>query len=123
MPPDWSQLFPAGEFRWHLGLAPGDAPAFFAPTTENVAILAERGHWLAETPEEYALLTPQGESLLAETLDMARVWGAMPDGDSLLALGRAWEPDFVVLSLDERGPMVEGGVVCFPTSWSLREKL
>ncbi len=123
MPPDWSRLFPAGDFRWHLGLGPGDVRQFFAPTTDNVALLAERAHWLADTPDEYALLTPPGEPLLTEVLDLARDWGTMPDGHSLLALGRAWEPDFVVLSLEERGPMVEGGVVCFPTSWSLREKL
>jgi dimethylamine monooxygenase subunit A len=123
MSPDWSRLFPAGEFRWHLGLRPGDARAFFAPTTDHASILAERAHWLSESPEEYALLTSRGEPLLTEAVEFARNWGAMFEGDSLLALGRAWEPDFVLLSLDEDAPVVEGGAVCFPTSWSLREKL
>lgn len=123
MPLDWSRLFPAGDFRWHLGLRPGDARAFFAPTAENALILAERVRWLDESPEEYALLTSRGEPLLTEATGFARDWGAVFEGDSLLALGGAWEPDFVLLSLDEAGPVVEGGSVCFPTSWSLREKL
>jgi hypothetical protein len=123
MPLDWSRLFPAGEFRWHLGLRPGDSRAFFAPTADNASILAERTHWLNETREEYALLTSRGEPLLAEAAEFAREWDSAFGGDSLLSLGRAWEPDFVLLSLDESGPIVEGGAVCFPTSWSLREKL
>ena len=120
---DWSRLFPSGDFRWHLGLGPGDARAFFAPTAERASVLAERAHWLAEAPDEYALLTPGGVPLLTEALGLARSWGAIPENDSLAALGRVWEPDFVLLSLGDDGPVVEGGVVCFPTSWSLREKL
>lgn len=120
---DWERLFPSGEFRWRLGLAPGQARAFFAPTGEQASLLAERARWLATEPEEYALLTPEGAPLLAEVLALARSWGATPAEDLLAALGRVWEPDFVLLSLGDRGPVVEGGAVCFPTSWSLREKL
>ncbi len=123
MSTDWSRLFPPGDFRWHLGLGPGEACSFFAATAEQASLLAERAHWLVVAPEEYALLTPAGGPLLAEAAGLARTWGALPADDSLAALGCAWEPDFVLLSLDDRGPVVEGGVVCFPTSWSLREKL
>lgn len=123
MPLDWSRLFPPGDFRWHMGLRPGDAPAFFAPTTAHESLLEERRHWLAQAPEEYALLTPGGVPLLAEAKSLAREWGEALADDSLLALGCGWEPDFVLLSLGDHGPIVEGGVVCFPSSWSLREKL
>jgi hypothetical protein len=124
MPLDWSRLFPAGDFRWHLGLGPGDARTFFAATADQTALLAERARWLAESPEEYALLTTNGAPLLAEALDLAKSWGPTPEENSLPALGRAWEPDFVLLSLTgDHGPIVEGGSVCFPTSWALREKL
>jgi hypothetical protein len=34
-----------------------------------------------------------------------------------------WEPDFVLLSVGDEGLTVQGGVVCFPSSWALREKL
>lgn len=123
MPLDWSRLFPPGDFRWHLGLRPGDARAFFAPTGEGEGLLAERAGWLAAEPGEYALLTEDGVPLLAEAAVLARSWGVPLADDSLHALGRAWEPDFVLLSLGEAGPVVEGGVVCFPSSWALREKL
>ncbi len=116
-------LIPAGDFRWHLGLGPGDAARFFAPTPENAALLAERAHWLAETPEEYTGLTDAGTDLLAETGDIARTWGTPLAEPTLHALARAWEPDFVLLSFSDAGLVVDGGAVCFPTAWSLREKL
>lgn len=116
-------LIPSGNFRWHLGLGPGEAASFFAPTPENSALLAERAHWLVDSPEEYTGLTGAGAALLAEASALARNWGARPSDHSLLALARAWEPDFVLLSFGDDGLVVDGGAVCFPTAWSLREKL
>lgn len=104
-------------------MRPGDPQTFFAPTSDNAGLLAQRAHWLAEAPEEYALLTAAGRPMLAEAVTLARHWSAGPVDDSLAALGRVWEPDFVLLSCGDQGLLVEGGVVCFPTSWSLREKL
>lgn len=114
---------PFGDFRWHLGLSPGDAAAFFAPTAEHTALLAERAHWLTESPAEYTGLTEIGAPLLAEAVALARTWGAKFPDDSLTNLARVWAPDFVLLSFGEAGLTVEGGAVCFPTAWSLREKL
>jgi len=126
----WSRLFPAGEFRWSIGLRPGDARAFFAPTVEHEEVLAERSHWLQEMPGDCALLTEDGVPLLREAVSLASEWGTANTGRAdglavaaLQHLGRAWEPDFVLLSLKEDQLTVEGGVVCFPSSWSLREKL
>jgi hypothetical protein len=114
---------PSGDFRWHLGLRPGDPAAFFAPTAEHIPLLAERAHWLAESPEEYAGLTKRGPDFLAEAANLARTWGAKVTDDSLISLARVWEPDFVLLSCGATGLTVEGGAVCFPTAWSLREKM
>jgi hypothetical protein len=122
MPLDWSRLFLPGDFRWHLGLGPGEARTFFSPSADGAARRLERARWLAEAPDEYALLTTAGAPIFAETLALARSWGAVVGEDSVVGLGRAWEPDFVMLSLGD-GPRVEGGAVCFPTSWALREKL
>jgi len=126
----WSRLFPAGEFRWSIGLRPGDARAFFASTAEHQEILVERARWLDETPGECALLTEGGVPLLSEVLALGSEWGSANVAESdglhvavLQRLGRAWEPDFVLLSHKEDQLTVEGGVVCFPSSWSLREKL
>jgi hypothetical protein len=44
------------------------------------------------------------------------------DAMSIDALGRSWEPDFVIL--DRTAPhQVRGGCVCFPSGWSLQEKI
>lgn len=96
---------------------------FFAPTDDHALLLAERRHWIAESPEEYALLTATGGPLLAEAAALAREWGAVLADDSVQTLGGAWEPDFVLLSLGDDGAIVEGGAVCFPTSWALSEKV
>jgi hypothetical protein len=123
MPTDWQCLFSPGGFRWRLGLRAGNAESFFAPTAAASDLLAERTYWLAEDSDEYAGLTTNGTPLLAETVELAARWGAVVPEESVLSLGHAWEPDFVLLSVGENGLMVEGGAVCFPTGWSLREKL
>jgi hypothetical protein len=129
----WSRLFPAGEYRWSIGLRPGDVRAFFARTEANADLLAERKRWLEEMPGECALLTEEGVPLLDEAMDLAREWdrGTLDQGDANVAgrvdalqcLGRAWEADFVLLTPKDDGMTVEGGVVCFPSAWALREKL
>ena len=116
---DWPRLFPSGDFRFHMGLRPGEARAFFAATAENDELLAERGRWLDAAPADYAGLLEDGADLLAEAAELAATWGVETGGD-LIALGRAWEPDFVLLDSELR---VRGGVVCFPSAWALPEKL
>ena len=116
---DWSRLFPSGEFRFHMGLRPGDAPAFFVGTAEGCELLAERGRWLDAAPGDYAGLLPDGADLLGEAAELAAKWG-VETGGALNDLGRVWEPDFVLLNSELR---VLGGVVCFPSAWALPEKL
>jgi len=42
----------------------------------------------------------------------------------LVDLGTAWEPDFLLLKPDSTGRIIlVGGCVCFPSSWSLAEKM
>jgi hypothetical protein len=121
--PDWTRLFPDADFRWPIGLRPADARAFFAPTGEP-GLLAERARWLEEAPGDYALLAQEGAPLLAETAALAAEWGMhLPTSDVLTGLGRAWEPDFVLLACGAEAHTVVGGVVCFPSAWALREKL
>jgi dimethylamine monooxygenase subunit A len=44
--------------------------------------------------------------------------------DSALALGRTWEPDWLLLKPDAQGAMrLWAGCVCFPSSWALEEKM
>jgi Haem-dependent oxidative N-demethylase, alpha subunit-like len=125
MTQDWSRLFADSGFRWQMGLRTGDAQSFFAPTPENREILAERNSCLNESPADYAVMIDAGRPLLEETHQFAVACGALdPAADNTLeTLGRALEPDFVLLLPSPDGPVVAGGVVCFPSSWALPEKI
>ena len=125
MTQDWPRLFSASGFRWQIGLRPGDAPAFFAATPEHREILKTRAELLDESPADYAALLEAGCPLLEETARFAADAGALSsaEGHSIESLGRALEPDFVLLRPSAEGLLVVGGVVCFPSSWALPEKL
>ena len=122
---DWSRLFAASDFRWQMGLRTGDVLAFLAPTPDCTEILAERRQLLAESRAEYAMLLDAGKDMLAELRTLAVSCGALGASEdcSLDGVGCALEPDFVLLQPSPGGPVIVGGVVCFPSSWSLPEKM
>lgn len=177
---DWDRLLPAESYRFRMGLRPGDAARFFAPTDEHDALVAERERWLGEAAAEHSLLEPEGHALLDEAWELAAGWSgsltarssgaastplgcavhgaptpagegppALPEnGDDQVTravgvrhtsgwesgeqshrarcqrLGSSWEPDFLLLRAGSDGAFrFVGGVVCFPSGWSPREKL
>jgi hypothetical protein len=119
-------LFPDADFAHRLTVKRGDLHAFFAPTGEHDEIMAERNHWLNASPHDYVAAFPEAVPLIAEA---ARV--VAPDvevsGDAnrdLIAIGCAVEPDIVLLKKGADDVFrVVAGCVCFPSSWSLPEKL
>ncbi|MDZ4820292.1 MAG: DUF3445 domain-containing protein [Planctomycetota bacterium] len=128
---DWSRVLPFAEHRWSMGLRPGNVAAFIAHWDPTGEVLRQRVATLtdAKQAEPYAMQIPAAEPAIYETAELVRSHGvdiphAAQPLDQLLLLGRGWESDFVLLHEDEHGePIVVGGVVCFPSSWSLREKL
>ena len=128
-PLEWARIFPDTDHRWVMGLRPGSAAHFFAARDSTGAICAERAHWLSQDAETYAALLPEAVPALRETLELARSLGtaiddSLPEWEQLLALGRAWESDFAWMHPDEHGThRLIGGVVCFPSSWALRDKI
>lgn len=115
---------PAAPFRFEMGLRRGDA-GFFSNAAADAPLLAERRRWLDADPDRYAGATAGSAALLAEAVAFASaanpVLQAAPDP---AALGRAWAPDFLLLSPDAAGAFVLcAGCVCFPSHWDLREKL
>ncbi len=126
-----AELFPDGDYRFHLTLRRG-APREFFRTQSSPSLLAERTRWLAEAPARYAALQPEGAPLLDEFAALLAEWGVMDagihDGEGtpakLLRLGRELEPDFLLLSPDgEKKFRLRGGALCFPTGWALEEKI
>jgi len=135
--PDWLRLFPDADHRWAMGLRPGLAAEYFAPQDVTGTLLPERAALISAEPEKYALISRDGEAALAETVALARSLGATidvaanaPAAALLSALGAAWEPDVVWLQRTggDAEPhaslnRVVGGIVCFPSSWALADKL
>lgn len=129
-----AELFPDGDYRFHLTLRRGEPRDFFAPRDASGDTLAERARWLAADPDRYAAIMPEGAPLLSEFRELAATWG-MPQPvaagasgssaiETLRQLGGALEPDVLLLSADPDGRFrLRGGALCFPTGWSLEEKL
>ena len=120
-----------------MGLRPADPASFFAPCDPTGEVVRERARWLAEEPEKYAALLPETLECVSETIDLANQWSAGNDTSPIVriaanadvtaqlqALGCAWETDIVWLAPHADGELrVVGGIVCFPSSWALTEKL
>ncbi len=121
---DFSDLFPSGDYRFHMGLRRRELPAYFesSPSPIHEQLLVERNKWLDHDPSTYAAVLDDGVPMIEETVRLARSWGTeLPDTeDSCLELGRRWEPDFLLLDNQLR---LQAGCVCFPTGWSLEEKV
>ena len=125
-----AELFPDGDYRFHLTLRRSVPAEFFTPRDPSGKVLAERSRWLAESPTTYAALLPEGEASACEFAQMVSAWGlglqAMGEGPVELVqrLGRTLEPDVLFLSTDRDGQIrLRGGALCFPSGWALGEKL
>lgn len=128
MPLPLSELFRDQDYRFHLTLRKGDLTAFFA--APDPEILAERQRWLSADPTNYIVGDADTAPLVAELEGFARGWvGASKNAgrtviDRLAELGGRLGPDFVLLAPDAEGDFrLRAGAVCFPSSWSLPEKL
>lgn len=118
-----ADLFPDGDFRFHLTLRRSEPAAFFAPRDTTGRVLAERARWLGESPARYAALTEPGRVAFAEWAELSREW-SRAEAASPGELGATLEPDFLLLAADEVGAFrLRGGALCFPTGWALEEKI
>jgi hypothetical protein len=143
-----ADLFPDEDYGFKMRFERGPAGEFFHPTARHDELIAQRRHWIEADPENCLALLPDGVPLLEETLDFARTEGTLPPTfnlqpaicnpqsatpnlqpatchlQSLASLGSLWEPDFLLLKLDSESRMrLLAGCVCFPSSWSLTEKI
>src|SRR5687768_5623617 len=107
-----AELFPDGDYRFHLTLRRGQPGEFFRPRDHSGYVLAERVHWLDADPDRYARLLPEGEAAVREFAAMASAW-LRSSGKSALApasalqvlhlLGRTSDADVLFLSADQEG--------------------
>ncbi|MCB1275906.1 heme-dependent oxidative N-demethylase subunit alpha family protein [Prosthecobacter sp.] len=123
MDPDWLRLFPEADHRLQMNLRRGDAAQFWQRSPEAETVLAERRNWLAQTPQRYLQILPEGEEAVSEAIAYVRSLDNAPTCPPVQAAGEI-EPDWIVLSGDaERSHPVIGGAVIFPSSWALEDKI
>lgn len=127
------ELFPDSDHAFRLTLRRGQPAEFFRRGSASDGILAERSRWLDEAPDRCVQALPEAAAGIGEFALEATRWPEAsrldpgPAGEpreQLLAMGRQWEADVLFLT---RGATSEfrlrGGALCFPTGWSLEEKL
>src|SRR3954469_3071380 len=130
LPYTTNELFPAGDFAFHMRFRRGEIPAFYKNTTGRPDIIAERRKWLEQDAQKYAAALPEAEPLLAEAIEIAESLGisariGQTPFETTLNLGAAWEPDLLLLRFPSptAQPVLAAGCVCFPSSWALEEKI
>jgi hypothetical protein len=122
-------IFPPGDFAFHMRFRRGAIDEFYANQSQDRVTLKERRNWLDRDAADYAALLPEGEAILEEAIELAASLGVPPPIPSAplercIALGRVWQPDVLFLRTEmDSQPQLVGGCVCFPSSWSLAEKI
>lgn len=108
---------------------------FWGATAENERILAERRRWLRQDPAKYLAVLPEAADLLTEADELGRTHETLPpmipastpavpeQRSTGLKMGENWEPDWLILKREGGVARLLAGCVCFPSSWSLEEKI
>jgi hypothetical protein len=113
-------LLSKDEFRFSIGITPLLAEDFFANHGDE-EILRERQRVLREHSTDHVCALERIDHW--QTLVSAvRQWDPSVSTETIQALAGTWEPDFVLLEKKEPNPVL-GGCVCFPSGWSLPEKV
>jgi dimethylamine monooxygenase subunit A len=125
-----ARLFSGESFRFQMGLRRSANQPFFGNGNSDGSLLRERQHWLQSSPHDYTAMLPEGMALLDEAIAFAKAAGvaaeiekAEPPFDRCVELGKSWEPDFLLLNREGAEFRLRGGCVCFPSFWTLAEKI
>lgn len=121
-------------YRFSIAFGREKFEDFWGAMPSNAAILAERRRWLAADEARYLAALPEAGELLKEAAEIGVASGSLTKhqfpaiqtkapADLLRTLGQNWEPDFLVLRREPAAVRLVAGCVCFPSSWSLGEKI
>lgn len=126
------------------GILPVEGEAWLRVDDAYAAQMAERERLMAAVPEVVHALLPEGrpaaEELYATVLDrLTRMEGfrigaasalrpdglevSLDPGQPLLTLGRLVQEDLCLMEQAGEEHRLTGGILCFPASWSLRQKI
>lgn len=132
-PNELASLFLAGDYRFHMRTTRETMAGYFAARPDHAVTLAERRHWLTANSELHLAALPGSGELIQEWADIAVATGVLSaanarratpsPADQLRDLSVCLEPDLLFLApLDGEFRLV-AGAVCFPSSWSVAEKI
>jgi hypothetical protein len=132
--PGLADLFPDADYRHQMRFTRGPVADFFNPWRRPPDVLEQRRHWLRHDPADCAAVLPGGELLLEEMIEQSRRWNfdpplaahepGAPSARSLIKIGESLETDLLLLRPDDAGNLrLLAGCVCFPSAWSLEEKM
>lgn len=125
---DWLRIFADADFRFRMGLRRGDIGTFFAKEAGWEDRLRLRREGLSKNPLLYCAARPESDEAVLEGTELMLGSPVDPQGSSAEAIcleaGTRIDADWVLLGGDpETHHPVMAGCVCFPSSWSLPEKL
>lgn len=129
-----AELFPDADYRHQMRFQRGLVSEFFQPWNLPLDLLEQRRSWLQRDTGSHAAALPESTPLMDEMIDEMKEWALdgsvsgwkMPTDPNrlIISLGGFLEPDFLLLKPDaEGGIRLCAGCVCFPSSWSLEEKI
>lgn len=127
---DVPSALPAGDFRFRMDIKKEEIAYFFHNTEEHSAIINERRELLTAFPHRHAALLPDAAALVNEMEEifvqnavidqsMAADIRTLEPLERLQTLSMMVEPDLLLL----RDCKLVGGCLCFPSYWSLEEKI
>jgi hypothetical protein len=130
LPYTTAELFPAGDFAFHMRFRRGEVAAFYRNSARHEEIVGERRKWIESDAQRYVAVTTEARPLLDEAVEVARSVGVDVDAgasalETAVNLGKSWEPDLLLLKAPDAAsqPILQAGCICFPSSWSLEEKI
>lgn len=136
-----------GPFRMAMGLTAVAEPNWLEFADDHATQMAERRRLLAAQPESVLACLPEAEVAAAELLEILTAhlcahhaqWFSLEGGvlhnrlldeqidltagQPLAVCGRLVQEDFCLMQPHEDGHHLTGAVLCFPTRWSLHDKL
>lgn len=126
-----SSPFDLREFRWRMGVRALDASEWLQVDGHRDVDLIEKERLLSDRFDEVAAFADASREAEAEILQMVVdalgttgfVIRARGDSHPLVTAGRSVQEDLCLLEKREADWVLTGGVVCFPTKWSLVEKI
>jgi hypothetical protein len=113
-------LFSRNGYRAMMALRRLQPEEYFA-NRGPAEVLKQRCALLDTRPQDF-VCEPPTEADCVSVIHFAGSFEKVSHARTFRELGVAWEPDFVLLRREESAKVI-GGCVCFPTGWSLEEKL